>query len=201
MLLSFLPPKWSSFVTIQETIANITLPTLLGRILQEDTIRQNVGQSSSGSSPNTPLVLYAKGSLSSSPSFRRKDISWKDRASPRSQSPTIPYSWDIVCTYCSKKGHYCEDCWNMHMTIKKHDNMKRIKNTLLKERGKTLVVTRNFLAYTTKCLCLFLGLERYVVMCGWVEMVIGAIFVCKASWKIPIRNYKTNSQSLKTFQI
>lgn len=101
-------------MTTQGSVANLTLPILLGRILQEDTMRQNSAKTTSTPSSSSPLAMAAFRGWSTSPSFCKKDVSWKS-PSPRpssscSPSPT-PRAHDIMCTYCYKQGHYRKDCW------------------------------------------------------------------------------------------
>lgn len=42
MLLSSLPSSWQSFVTAQGSAPDLTLPALIGKILQEDIMRRNL---------------------------------------------------------------------------------------------------------------------------------------------------------------
>lgn len=147
MLLSALPPTWSSFVTTQGTVANLTLPILIGRILQEDTMHKNSRNNSTSTSSTAPLVMFAKGSKFT------KGVSWQDRASSskayspsssRSQSPSTssrsssmpPSRQDIECTYCHKRGHYKADCWKYAFDRQKaKQNTYREESNFAQEEG------------------------------------------------------------------
>ena len=126
MLLSALPPSWNPFVTTHSSTQNLTLAQLIGKMLQENTMRTT---SSHAHSNATSTNLATTSTTLPTPTIAMFVGKYKGKHPLQPQFNQQPLQNKFaICSYCKKPGHLMRQCWKKAYDDREKGNTKAQAN-------------------------------------------------------------------------
>eukprot|EP00249_Psilotum_nudum_P008870 c21565_g1_i1 orf=630-1334(+) len=127
LLLSALPPSLGPFITTQANVTNQTLVDLIGKILQEDLLRNLHSSSTITPNPSAFMTNYMRQRRNSSnffrpqnkrtfsrPNFMNNSMNLINNTQPgsfsRAASSMSQFDRNSFCNFCKRQGHLERDC-------------------------------------------------------------------------------------------